>query len=242
MMLTTHASTFSDCVHLHERMRWRCPHLNCEGKETSQPQCTDKKNCMGITIVHFTTLNRQCQIDTFICFKRGTVRDTWPLKVRNAWSLGWNTRWQGREHKRDEHTCTDWFPIITDYLANPIWWGFKFGPWESVLPGFLPSFPSQIWVNDVTFVTFFGDKKCDASHLSHFWAECDALAHNFFLLTCDVFCHILSENRHILAPPVQNFFEREEMWLFGWDWNKFLSSRLRFVTYLGSVKREGHLG
>ena len=29
----------------------------------------------------------------------------------------------------------------------------------------------------VTFVTFFGDKKCDASHSSHFWEECDALAH-----------------------------------------------------------------
>jgi len=29
---------------------------------------------------------------------------------------------------------------------------------------------------DVTFVTFFGDKKCDASHLSHFWEECDALS------------------------------------------------------------------
>jgi len=48
---------------------------------------------------------------------------------------------------------------------------------ESVLPGFLPCFPSQIWVGDVTFVTFFYDKKCDASHLSHFWEECDALAH-----------------------------------------------------------------
>jgi len=35
--------------------------------------------------------------------------------------------------------------------------------------------PTQ--VSDVTFVPFFGDKKCDASHLSHFWEECDALAH-----------------------------------------------------------------
>ena len=52
----------------------------------------------------------------------------------------------------------------------------------SVLPGFLPSFPSQICVSDITFVTFFGDKKCDASHLSHFWEECDALAHeNIFV-------------------------------------------------------------
>jgi len=44
----------------------------------------------------------------------------------------------------------------------------------SVLPGFLPSFPSQIWVSEVTFVTFFGAKKCDASH---FWEECGALGH-----------------------------------------------------------------
>ena len=112
----------------------------------------------------------------------------------------------------------------------------------SVLPGFLPSFPSQIWVSDVTFDTFFGDKKCDASHFSHFWEECDALAHENMFLTCDVFCHILPGKRHILAPPVQNFFEREEMWRFGWDWNMLFSFRLRFVTYLGSVKREGHLG
>jgi len=76
----------------------------------------------------------------------------------------------------------------------------------SVLPGFLPSFPSQIWVSDVTFS---GDKK--ASHLSHFWEECDALAHQIFFITFDVFGHILPEKRHILAPPVQNFFEREEM-------------------------------
>ena len=33
------------------------------------------------------------------------------------------------------------------------------------------------WVSDVTFVTFFGDKQCHASHLSHFWQECDALPH-----------------------------------------------------------------
>ena len=38
-------------------------------------------------------------------------------------------------------------------------------------------FPSQIWVSDVTFVTFSGDQKCNASHLSHFWEKCDALAH-----------------------------------------------------------------
>ena len=37
------------------------------------------------------------------------------------------------------------------------------------------------------------------------------LAHEFLFLTCDIFCHILPEELHILAPPVQNFFEREEM-------------------------------
>ena len=38
--------------------------------------------------------------------------------------------------------------------------------------------------SDVTFITFSGDKKCDVSHLSHFWEECDALAHEntFFKL------------------------------------------------------------
>jgi len=51
----------------------------------------------------------------------------------------------------------------------------------SVLTGFLPSFPSQFWVSDVTFVTCLGDQKCDASHLSHFWEECDALAHENIL-------------------------------------------------------------
>ena len=47
----------------------------------------------------------------------------------------------------------------------------------SVLPDFFPG--SR--VNDVKFVTFFCDKKCDASHLSHFWEECDALTHEFFV-------------------------------------------------------------
>ena len=41
--------------------------------------------------------------------------------------------------------------------------------------------PAHIPPSDVMFVTFFGDKKCDVSHLSHlshFWEECDALAHD----------------------------------------------------------------
>jgi len=57
--------------------------------------------------------------------------------------------------------------------------GYGTTAYGSVLPGFLPSFPSQIWVSDVTFVTFSSDKQCDASHLSHFWEECDALAHKY---------------------------------------------------------------
>jgi len=36
----------------------------------------------------------------------------------------------------------------------------------SVLPGLLTSFPSQIWVSDIIFVSFFGDQKCDICHIS----------------------------------------------------------------------------
>jgi len=79
-------------------------------------------------------------------------------------------------------------------------------------------------------------QKIGALHLSHFWEECDALAHENIFWNWDVFCHILPQKRHILAPRVQKNFEREEMWRFGWDWNMFSSCRLRFVTYLGSVK------
>jgi len=32
-----------------------------------------------------------------------------------------------------------------------------------------------------------------------------------FFSTCDFFRHILPEKRHILAPPVQKNFEKEEM-------------------------------
>ena len=103
-----------------------------------------------------------------------------------------------------------------------------------------PIFSPASRVSDVTFVTFFCDKKCDASHLSHFWEECDALAHEFFCGTCDVFCHILPEQQHILALLLQHFLNRQKC--DDSDWNMFFSSRLRFVTHLGSMKPEGHLG
>jgi len=113
----------------------------------------------------------------------------------------------------------------------------------SVLAQFRPRFPSQIWVSDVTFVTFSGDKKCDASQLSHFWEECDNLAHeNLFFNLWRFLSHPSRKTSHFRPRWYKTFFEREEMWRFGWDWNMFSSSRLRFVTFLGSVKREGHLG
>jgi len=59
-------------------------------------------------------------------------------------------------------------------------------------------------VSDVTFVTFFGDRKCDVSLLPHFSKESDALALYFFL-TGDVFYHFFPEQRHFLAPLVQIF-------------------------------------
>jgi len=105
----------------------------------------------------------------------------------------------------------------------------------SVLPGFLLSFPSQIWVSDVTFVTFFRwQKMCRVTFVTFLERMWRSRARIFFL-TSDVFCHTLLEKCHILALPVPNFFEREEMWRFGWDWNIFFSSRLRFHI---SRKRE----
>ena len=68
------------------------------------------------------------------------------------------------------------------------------------------------------------------------------LAHTkIFFWTGDVF-FILPKKRHFLAPPVHKNLQREEMWRFDWDWDIFFSSCLWFVTYLGSVKREGHFG
>jgi len=43
-------------------------------------------------------------------------------------------------------------------VPDPAWVSFIACLLGSVLAGFLPIFPSQIWVSDVTFVTFFGDK------------------------------------------------------------------------------------
>jgi len=69
-------------------------------------------------------------------------------------------------------------------------------------------------------------------HICHISGKNVTLSHKkIFFLTCDVFCHILPRKCHILAPPVQIFFERGEIWRFGWDWNMFFSSSLRFVTY-----------
>ena len=148
--------------------------------------------------------------------------------VKGASPIGWVT-WVWLTPKGD--ICQGRVTFVTFWLTQRV---------TNVTPCDISQGRVTHWVSDVTFVTFFGDKKCDASHLSHFLGKCDALAHE--ILTWEVFCHILSEHRHVLAPPVQNFFEREEMWRFGWDWNMFFSSRLGFVTHLGSAKREGHLG
>ena len=61
---------------------------------------------------------------------------------------------------------------------------------------FLPRFPSQIWSSDVTFVTFFGDEKCDVSHLSHSGKNVTLSHTKSNFLTCDVFCHILPK-KHV---------------------------------------------
>jgi len=70
-------------------------------------------------------------------------------------------------------------------------------------------------------------------YICHISGKNVMLSHTkIFFLTCDVFfCQILPEKSHILAPPVQNFFEREEMWRFGWERNMFFSSRLRPLPF-----------
>ena len=80
---------------------------------------------------------------------------------------------------------------------------------------------------------FFRWQKKVMRRICHISGKNVTLSHaKILFLPCDVFCHILPENCHILASPVQNFFEREEMWRFDWDWNVLFSPRLIFVTYL----------
>ena len=92
------------------------------------------------------------------------------------------------------------------------------------------------WVT--SHLSLFPVTKKETRYICHISGKNVTISHTKILfLTCDVFGHILPEKCHILAPPVQNFFEREEMWRFGLDWNMIFCSRLRFVTYLGNVKR-----
>jgi len=103
---------------------------------------------------------------------------------------------------------------VTDHLCistiwpPPKWDGLTVGTIDigSVLPGFIPSLPSQIWVSDVTFVTFFGDKKCHASHLSHFWEECDALAHENIVFNLWRFLTHPSRNMSHFGPAGTKLF------------------------------------
>jgi len=106
--------------------------------------------------------------------------------------------------------------------------------------GFLLSIPSQIWVSDVTLVTFFGDKQCDASHLSHFWEECDALAQENFCLNLWRFLSHPSRKNSPLDPAGTKKIETGRNVTIRLGLRH--SSGLRFFTYFGSVKREGHLG
>jgi len=97
----------------------------------------------------------------------------------------------------------------------------------SVSAEFLPMFPSQIWVSDVTFVTFFSDKKCDALHLSHFWEECDALAHeNIFCNLWRFLSHPSRKTSH-LGPAGTKLF---------WTWrNVMIGLGLKHVFLLPSL-------
>ena len=66
--------------------------------------------------------------------------------------------------------------------------------------------PSQIWVSDVTFVTFSCDKKFNATHLSNFWEECDAVAHENIFFTLWRFLSHPSRKRSNLGPAGTKLF------------------------------------
>ena len=79
----------------------------------------------------------------------------------------------------------------------------------------------------VTFVTFLGRMWCSRTRkyiIFDLWR---------FL------SHLSRKTSHFGPAGTKKKFEREEMWRFGWDWNIFFSSRLRVVTYLGSVRPFG---
>jgi len=102
--------------------------------------------------------------------------------------------------------------------------------------------PVSIWMSDVTFVTFFGDKKYYASYLSHFWEECDALAHeNIFFNFRRFLSHPSRKTSHFgPAGTKKNWTGRNVT--IGLGLKHVFLFPSSFVTYLGSVKHEGHLG
>jgi len=98
----------------------------------------------------------------------------------------------------------------------------------SVLPGFLPSFSSQICDVMSHLSLYSVTKKCHASHLSHFWEECDALAHeNIFFKLWRFLSHPSRKTSHFCPAGTKLF----------WTWRNvtirlgrtLISSRLRFV-------------
>jgi len=127
-----------------------------------------------------------------------------------------------------------WLKNWSGYRRYSSCWGFSS---INLLRVGLTRISSQLPVSDLGerrhICHFFSEKKNATRHICHISGKNVTLSHTkIFFLTCEVFCHILPKKCHILVPPVQNFFEREEMWRFGWDWNFLFSSRLTLVTYL----------
>ena len=103
-------------------------------------------------------------------------------------------------------------------------------------------FQYQIWVGDVTFVSFFCDKKIwrvtFVTFLGRMWRS---RTRKYFFNLWRFLSHPSRKTSHFGTAGTKLFWTGK-MWRFGLDWKMHFSSRLRFLTYLGSVKREGHLG
>jgi len=79
------------------------------------------------------------------------------------------------------------------------------------------------------------DKKCDASHLSHFWEECDALAHeNPFFILWRFFVTFFPKN--VTFWP--RLYKLEEMWRFGWE----LKNSYLFPSQICHLSRKHEAG
>ena len=152
-----------------------------------------------------------------------------PLGVTFCSKLSWALK----QHLKMSPQVGSAAPLPHSEEGKPSRWTFiHLG---SVLPGFLPSFPSKIWVSDVTFVTFFGEQKTWRVTFVRMWRSRTRKYFVTFFVTS--------------FPQNGTFWPRryKTFWMgiyvtIRLELKHVFLLRHRFVNYLASVKREGHLG